>query len=106
MSTSQRKGLIGEKSDDFGVDRGHLMGLLAITKEIAAQSQASQEAITAIAEITKSLRISEKLYLSVEEAAKYSGLPKSYLVAAIHDKRLAAVKAGRWCINRKSLEAL
>jgi excisionase family DNA binding protein len=51
-------------------------------------------------------RISEKPYLTIEEAAEYSGLPKSYLLAAIHDKRLAAVKAGRWCINRKSLEAL
>ena len=51
-------------------------------------------------------RLSEKPYLTIEEAAEYSGLPKSYLLAAIHDKRLAAVKAGRWCINRKSLEAL
>jgi excisionase family DNA binding protein len=52
-------------------------------------------------------RISEKKpYLTIEEAAEYSGLPKSYLLAAIHDKRLAAVKAGRWCINRKSIEAL
>ena len=72
MSTSQRKGLIGEKSDDFGVDRGHLMGLLAITKEIAAQSLASQEAITAIAEITKSLRISEN---STSQSKKPPNIP-------------------------------
>ncbi len=47
-----------------------------------------------------------KLYLSVKEAAKYSGLPQAYLRRLIGDGTLTALKAGGYRIRRSDLEKL
>lgn len=51
--------------------------------------------------------LKEKLYLTIDEAVEYSGLPTSYLHKLIREMRLDAIKADRWLrISRKSLERL
>jgi excisionase family DNA binding protein len=47
-----------------------------------------------------------KFYLSLDEAAALSGLPKSYIQRCIKDGRLKATKLGGWKIRRSDLEAI
>ncbi len=44
-------------------------------------------------------------WLTLSEAAAYLRLPKTYLRRALIEKRLPAIRAGGWRIQRKSLEA-
>ena len=51
--------------------------------------------------------ILQKLWLTLEEAAAYSGLAESYLERAIREGKLRAVKGGAhgaWAIRRENLE--
>jgi hypothetical protein len=51
--------------------------------------------------------LTKKLWLSLEEAAAYSGFSESALRGMIEQQAVAALKAGphgAWCIRRKSLE--
>jgi excisionase family DNA binding protein len=50
--------------------------------------------------------LENKLTLKLSEAATISGLSRSYLVAAIHSKKLKAAKRGRgWNIKRTDLDS-
>jgi excisionase family DNA binding protein len=52
-------------------------------------------------------RITEKVYLTMAEAAEYSGLPPIEILRAIDSGLVLARKTGRgWRFNRKSLEGL
>jgi Helix-turn-helix domain len=64
--------------------------LNAVKKEIAAMRAESAK--------------KEALWLTLDEAAAYSRLAKAYLLRAIRQKRLVAVKAPSWRIRRASLE--
>ena len=44
-------------------------------------------------------------WLTLEEAAAVTNLPKAYLLRAIEKEKLDAIKAGSWRIRRASLEA-
>lgn len=56
---------------------------------------------------TPRVALSSKLYLTIDEAVEYSGLPASYLHRMIRGGGLLHVKADRWLrISRKSLERL
>jgi excisionase family DNA binding protein len=46
----------------------------------------------------------KKLYLSLKEAARFSGLPLSFLRSKVQTKELPAVKIGGWRIKRQDLE--
>ena len=48
----------------------------------------------------------DKLFFSVKEAARYSGLPQSTIRRLIHASKIPAVKAGGWRIKRSDLEQL
>ena len=50
--------------------------------------------------------IERKLFLTLAEAAAYSGLPKSYLHGLIGEGKLKAIKAGGWRIRRSDLEQI
>jgi excisionase family DNA binding protein len=50
-------------------------------------------------------RTESRLWLSLDEAAAYSGLGRLVLRRAIEDQKLTALKAGAWRIRRASLEA-
>lgn len=64
---------------------------------IAAGSQNSQNTV----------RIAEKLYLTLDQAAQLSGLPRSYIRAQMSAGALAAIKTGAgWRIKRADLAAL
>lgn len=53
------------------------------------------------------VRIPEKLFLTIAEAAAYSGLPKAFLSRKIADKSLPAIRTGSgWRILRQDLESL
>jgi hypothetical protein len=57
--------------------------------------------------VHRAVDLENKLYLTIEEAVEYSGLPASYLHKLIRQGGLLAVKADRWLrIGRKSLERL
>lgn len=46
----------------------------------------------------------EKLFLTLEEAAEFSGLPQAYLTRAIKSGELPAIKSGKVFIRRRDLE--
>ena len=48
----------------------------------------------------------DKLFLTIKEAARYSGLPQSTIRRLIHSGKIPAVKAGGWRIKRSDLEQL
>jgi excisionase family DNA binding protein len=75
-------------------DAGQLFKVLA-----AIASQSSQSA--------PDVRTAERLFLTIAEAARYSGLPRSYLKSLMTEGKLAAMKTGAgWRIRRSDLEKL
>ena len=54
------------------------------------------------------ISISQKAYLTLDEAVEYSGLPKAELLRMVQGVApvLESRKCGRWYIRRKSLDAL
>jgi len=48
----------------------------------------------------------EKIYLNLDEAVEYSGLPRAWLLRKIKGGELPAMKAAGWKIRRTELEAL
>jgi len=52
------------------------------------------------------VKVSEKLYLSLDEASSYSGLTKAFLKRAIQEGRLNALMDGGYKIKRSELERL
>jgi hypothetical protein len=50
--------------------------------------------------------LSQKAYLTLDEAVEYSGLPKAELLRMLRGCLLDGRKCGRWYVRRKSLEAL
>ena len=46
----------------------------------------------------------DKLFLTIKEAARYSGLPQSTIRQLIRAEKLPAVKVGGWRIKRSALE--
>ena len=46
----------------------------------------------------------DKLFLTIKEAARYSGLPQSTIRRLIRAEKLPAVKVGGWRIKRSALE--
>ena len=50
--------------------------------------------------------LTDKLFLNLKEAARYSGLPRSLIRRLIHAQKLNAIKAGGWRIKRTDLEQL
>ena len=56
---------------------------------------------------SKAVALTDKLFLSIEEAVEYSGLPASYLYKMIRQGELTTVRADRWVrIRRSSLDTL
>jgi excisionase family DNA binding protein len=48
-----------------------------------------------------------RLFLTLDQAAEFSGLPRSYLRELMREEKLPAIKTGRgWRIRRRDLEAL
>ena len=103
--------------DPTGVDGTYLTRMLAITKEIAAQSQAAQAASAAAQAATvaflndmqrrkAAVRIPEKRYLTLDEAVEYFGRTRAYLLRLIREGNLEAVKDGGWRIRRTALDQL
>ena len=52
------------------------------------------------------VRLSEKLYLTLNEASEYTGLSKTLLRRKIHDEELPALKDGGFKLRRRDLENL
>lgn len=52
------------------------------------------------------VRITERLFLTVDEAAEYSGLPKSYIRQQITEGKLGMRTGAGWRIRRADLEKL
>lgn len=54
---------------------------------------------------SQNVRIAERLFLTLREAAEYSGLPKAHILRLLKDKTLAGSKTGLgWRIPRAALE--
>lgn len=53
----------------------------------------------------KPVELVHKLWLSLDEAAEYSGLARTTLLDLIGKSKLVALKSGGWKIQRKSLES-
>jgi excisionase family DNA binding protein len=47
-----------------------------------------------------------RLYLTLEEAAEYSGLSCEYLVQLVQEQKVTAIEDGGWKIRRADLESL
>lgn len=71
-----------------------------------AQSQLAipPDAITALRDVMKDLR-KPRLWLTLEEAEDYSGIPRAMLLELCKTTRLNAFKWRGWKIRRESLEA-
>jgi excisionase family DNA binding protein len=52
------------------------------------------------------LSVDKKLFLTIREAAEYSGLPKSYLRKLLKEGSLPSLRAGGYRIKRSDLERL
>jgi len=50
--------------------------------------------------------VDKKIFLSVDEAVSYSGLPRLLVTELCRQGQVYAVKRGRWYVSRKSLEQL
>ena len=59
-----------------------------------------------LATFQKASESSEKLYLTIPEAAEFSGLSEAYIRRACQANTLAAIKDGGWKIKRAALLAL
>jgi excisionase family DNA binding protein len=66
----------------------------------------SDGAAATVAASTPKVPITQKAYLTLDEAVEYSGLTKSYLLMLIRQSRLLAVKTGGWRVSRRSVESL
>jgi excisionase family DNA binding protein len=70
------------------------------------QAFASDGAAATAAASTPKVPITQKAYLTLDEAVEYSGLTKSYLLMLIRQSRLLAVKTGGWRVSRRSVDSL
>jgi excisionase family DNA binding protein len=53
------------------------------------------------------VRLAERLFLTIREAGRYSGLPQSHLRELIRSRKLKALKTGAgWRIRRADLEQI
>jgi excisionase family DNA binding protein len=64
----------------------------------------AQPDMAALSAVLQRLKINEKLYLTLDEAAEYAGLPRSYIYKQIKQGVIHAVKMSGWRIKRKDLE--
>lgn len=105
--------LIGERNPPFvapAESKGrdiNAMIVAALDPNWKAILSARPSAVATAAASTPRVPLSSKLYLTIDEAVEYSGLPASYLHRMIRGGGLLHVKADRWLrISRKSLERL
>lgn len=88
----------------------HVMPASAAGKEITIRRPAPKtwegalERIATIMAVPASVAIGVKLWLSLDEAAAYSGLARADLLKLCQEEKLIARKSGGWKIQRKSLE--
>jgi excisionase family DNA binding protein len=78
------------------------MQSLATTLPAVNPPQPDMTALSAL--FQPRLKINEKLYLTIDEAAEYAGLPRSYIYKQIKQGVIHAVKMAGWRIKRKDLE--
>ncbi len=70
---------------------------------VAGASQSSEKKFSTFSEV----RLSERLFLTIPEAADYSGLPQSHIRRLMGEGKLEAMKTGAgWRIRRVDLEKL
>jgi hypothetical protein len=104
-------GMIARKAPGAPIEITIPVGTVAVLRELFAEMRAdAPKQITAPQSVVESsvIPVSEKLWLSISEAAALSGLSESYLLTAITDLKVVALKGGAhgaWRINRASLEA-
>ena len=55
---------------------------------------------------TGDVPVKDKLFLTVKEAVRYSGLPESTIRRLLRGGKLPAIKAGGWRIPRQALEEM
>lgn len=81
--------------------------LMRVTQSGLALAQAIGQAIgEQLPKPNGHVPIESKLTLTLKEAASLSGLSRSFLVGAIHNKKLKAAKRGRgWNIKRADLDS-
>jgi excisionase family DNA binding protein len=73
----------------------------------AASLPAPQTQLDALVTALTSVTIHQRIFLTLSEAADYSGLPSGFLKQLINDGRLRALKTGAgWRIPRLALEEL
>ena len=80
-----------------------------VKSEPAAAPPPYQLTFAAMAEMLRPadhVRITERLFLTVDEAAEYSGLPKSYIREQIAAGKFGMRTGGGWRIRRADLEKL
>jgi excisionase family DNA binding protein len=81
-----------------------------LVKPAAGRPQSPLDALAALAGMMRPpdrVRVSERLFLTVDEAVEYSGLPQSHLRQLLKSGRLAGMKTGAgWRIRRADLEKL
>lgn len=81
---------------------------LTIRRNTAGGAKPWEGALERIATIlTKqndTVAVSQKLWLTLDEAAEYSGLARADLLTLCREEKLTARKSGGWKIQRKSLE--
>ena len=68
--------------------------------DLIAQLFADQTALP------RAVPVEQKIFLTLKEAADYSGLPKAWLLRDIKSGKLQAIKAGGWRIRRSALDHL
>lgn len=88
---------------------------MALAAPVAATSQALEKVAAGIVGFTSAfdsftqrkpaVPITEKLWLSLEEAEELSGLARATLLKLAQSGAVTALKSGGWKLQRKSLEA-
>ena len=77
--------------------------------ELTQQSRVSplDQLVTLLQRPASSVALTDKLYLTLKEAAALSGLPVSYIQAAMKEGKITAIKTGAgWRIKRETLMSL
>ena len=83
------------------------------SEETALARRANQATVDLIAQLfadrtapPRAVPVEQKIFLTLKEAADYSGLPKAWLRRDIKSGKLQAIKAGGWRIRRSVLDHL
>jgi hypothetical protein len=91
---------------DIAAVSGSISGLSRVVMRELLGLASDGARATVAASNPQAVPLSQKAYLTLDQAIEYSGLPKAELNRRMKMGLLETVRAGRWYIRRKSLDTL